>query len=58
MRVPKFTDKDKFLRPYVDAKASAEPGYLARRFEEIREEQKRIASEQALKVKAIQRRTG
>ena len=55
MSKPRFTDTAKFVRPYVPARESEEPGYLARRFAEIRSEQERNATEAARKVATMKK---
>ena len=51
----RYTDSDRYKRPYVTAKYSQEPGYLARRFAEIRAEQERVAAEAKVKVAPLKR---
>ena len=51
----RYTDASRYPRPYVTAKDSQEPGYLARRFAEIRAEQGRIEAEKQQKVAPMKR---
>ena len=51
----RYTDRDRYRKPYVTAKESEEPGYLKRRFAEIRAEQERNATEQKAKVAPMKR---
>ncbi len=51
MKPPKFSDKHRFTLPYVDAKATSEPGYLAARFKMIREQQEKDEAEKKEKVR-------
>ena len=51
----RYTDADRYRKPYITAKDSQEPGYLARRFDEIRAEQERNATEQKAKVAPMKR---
>jgi hypothetical protein len=51
----KFTDAAKFRYPYADSKASAEPGYLADRFRQIREQQAKDEMERKDKVRPVKR---
>ena len=51
----RYTDADRYRKPYVTAKESEEPGYLKRRFDEIRAEQERNATEQKAKVAPMKR---
>lgn len=54
-RKPRFTDREKFPRPYADAKASDEPGYLAAKFTAIREAQEKDEAERKVKVRGMRR---
>ena len=51
----RFTDSHKFNRPYVDSKASSEPGYLSSRFKQIREQQEHDEAERKAKVRQAKR---
>ena len=51
----KFTDAHKFPRPYADAKASQEPGYLAKRFQMIREQQEKDEAERKAKLRQMRK---
>ncbi len=53
MKEPKYTDL-RYPLGYVTAEKSREPGYLQKRFEEIRERQKQEAAQRLKNV--IQRR--
>lgn len=46
----KFTDMHRWQTGYADANRTNEPGYLAKRFQEIRERQKLEAEAKAAKV--------
>ena len=48
MKPPKFSDTSRFKYPYADLEETKKPGYLARRFQKLRAEQK-AAAEQAAK---------
>ncbi len=55
-RPPRFTDRSRFRRPYVCAAESSKAGYLARRFRQIRADQKAeqaARSEFAEKVRSL-----
>ena len=61
-RSPRYTDLHRYPRPYTYSEASAEPGYLAARFAEIRAEQaaateqaKRDETERAAKLRPMKR---
>ena len=59
MKAPRFTDSHRWtFGPYADSKASAEPGYLAARFQAIRERFVRDEQERKEKVREVKRRTG
>ena len=51
----RYTDSNRYRRPYVTSKDSQEPGYLARRFAEIRAEQERNKVEAQVKVQPLKR---
>ena len=51
----KFTDSDKFPRPYVPAEQSKAEGYLAKRFQEIREQQERDEAEKKMKLRQMRK---
>ena len=53
MKHPRYTDKHRFRKPYADAKASQEPGYLAQRFEAIKEQQAKDEAERKEKVRQV-----
>lgn len=55
-RKPRFTDRDKFQRPYADAKASEQPGYLADKFALILEAQEKDEAERKAKVRGMKER--
>ena len=55
MKPPRFSDTHRFRYPYADSKASAEPGYLAERFRQIREQQERDEKERQQKVRQVKR---
>jgi len=47
---PKFTDSHRWATGYADTNRTNEPGYLQRRFQEIRERQAKEAEAKAAKV--------
>ena len=53
----RYTDRARYQKPYVTAKDSQEPGYLARRFAEIRAEQEKDAAEAKAKTTPLKRKT-
>lgn len=52
---PRFTDLDRFPRPYADAKATSEPGYLAAKFRAIRESQEKADEERRQKLRTLRK---
>ena len=53
----RYTDMTRYKQPYVTAKDSQEPGYLAKRFQAIREQQALDEQERKAKVKALGRKS-
>ena len=53
----RYTDSNRYRRPYVTSKDSQEPGYLARRFAEIKAEQERDAAEAKAKTTPLKRKS-
>ena len=53
MRTPKFTDADKFCRPYADASECQKEGYLRRKFQRIAAEQREAAERERAQAEAI-----
>lgn len=47
---PKYTDMHRWPNGYCDAERTKEPGYLKRRFQEIRDRQELEAQAKAAKV--------
>ena len=54
---PRYTDSHRYTTPYVTAKETEEPGYLAAKFKAIRESQEKDAAEKKSKVRDMKRRT-
>jgi hypothetical protein len=54
MPKPRFTDNERYPRPYVPSSEMPE-GYLKAKFEAIRQEQEKDAKERAVKVSQIKR---
>ncbi len=55
MKTPKWTDLDRFPQPYVPAEQSKAEGYLAKRFQFIRESQMKIEEERKSKLRTIKK---
>ena len=52
----RYTDATRYRQPYVTAKESEEPGYLKRRFDEIRAKQAAADAEAKAKTTTLQKR--
>lgn len=55
MKTPRWTDSHRFTQPYVPAEQSKAEGYLAKRFQVIREQQERDEKERREKVRQVKR---
>ena len=53
---PRYTDLHRYQMPYITAKESEEPGYLAARFKALREQQEKDAAEATAKVRDMKKR--
>ena len=53
----RYTDADRYRKPYVTAKDSQEPGYLSARFKAIREQQEKDAAEAKANTTPLKRKS-
>lgn len=56
MKQARFTDSDRYPRPYVTAEQSRREGYLTDRFRIVRDDQEKAAAETRSKVAQMKAR--